>query len=167
MPLHLDLANALQGEAAVANAPAFIPGEAVIASDGAKARIARFVPCFDPSEERGEGPVQAAKWIPHRRAAHVGRPEASCANRRQLPKLLVEGDRPVPAPPGVSPLFQSRVVELTRKAKLDFKSEPQTDRGVDPIPVGALDLGVISHASPMLHLLCDKCLSKRAVRGLK
>jgi len=166
MPLHLDLADALEVDAAIAKAPPEVPRQTVIAADRAKARITGLSPRSNAAKKRGESPIESAKGVSHRGAAHIGRPHFCRANGRQLSKLLIERDRTVPTAPGIASLFQRCVVELAREAKLGFKAEPLADRGINPVPVGPPELSLISHSS-VLHVPCDSQQSSYRVRQIR
>src|SRR6267143_283056 len=71
-------------------------------------------------------------------AAHPDRPQPVYAAVRQIPTLRHVADGPAPPAPGVPPLLQGRVVQLTGEAQLGLESEPLPGSGIETIAVGAL-----------------------------
>ena len=63
------------------------------------------------------------------------------------------------APPGVSPLLESGIVELAGKTKLSFKRELLPDRRIDPVAISPPEDGLVVHAS-ILRSVRDSCLSQ-------
>jgi len=114
------MSNAVKREPARRQSPRSIPGKAVVAASGPKARVPRRIAGLNPAKERDEGPVEAAERISHRGAAHVWRTHADSSNLRQIPTLRDVPDRLASAAPRVPPLLQRRIVELAREAKLGF-----------------------------------------------
>ena len=167
MPLDPGVTNALEGEATIAEAPAKVPRQAVIPPGRAKARIPRLCPRFDPAEEGSKGPIESEKWVPHRRTAHPVRPHTCSPNVRQLTKLFVKGHRTAQHSPGVATLLECRIVELAREAKLGFEGEALADSGINPIAIRPSKPRLVGHASIMMQVVCDSCLSNRPrLRGV-
>src|SRR5262245_35683916 len=153
MQLNLDGAYALQSQFAVVEHFASVTitgeGDAVIATDGAKSRIAWLLTVLNASEERIESLINATQHVLATR--EVGKSQiARGADLFQLIGLIAIVDRCVRDAISIATLLNCGVVEATGFGQLAIQRENLSGGRVEPVFEVLLDYNQVSHCGSRL-----------------